>query len=208
VIIIWGLRTLIRTIAQGDFYCPHCGGDRHYQRRQARRWFTFFFIPVIPLNKRGEFIRCTACGNNFNDGVLSRPTTGQLSDLLGNALRAALVMVLRCGGYIQEGARAAAVTEIVNAGTPGYTEATLDADLSAVPADPSQLLSSLDQQLAVPGKEAFLAAAIRVGVAASQRGLNENERNTIEGIGARIGMTPAHIDGVIAAHVTQDAPGA
>lgn len=75
-----------------------------------------------------------------------------------------------------------------------------------MPADPSQILSTVGDQLAVPGKEALLAAAIRVGGAASTGGLNANERNTIEGIGVRLGMTPAHINGVITAHIRQDAP--
>ena len=53
LLLIWGLRVFYRTIGQGVFHCRRCGGDRHYRLRSGRRFFTLFFIPVIPLNKVG-----------------------------------------------------------------------------------------------------------------------------------------------------------
>ena len=48
MLIIFGLRVFYRTIAQGTFHCRRCGGDRPYRHRVGRRWFTLFFLPVIP----------------------------------------------------------------------------------------------------------------------------------------------------------------
>jgi hypothetical protein len=78
VLIIFGLRVFYRTIAQGTFHSRRCGGDRQHRRRAGRRWFTLFFIPVIPLNSVGEHGQCTTCrARNLTD-ALSQPTTAQM----------------------------------------------------------------------------------------------------------------------------------
>ena len=61
MLIIWGLRVIYRTIAQGVFFCRKCGGDRRYRRRVGRRFIALFFIPLIPLTRTGEHVQCTTC---------------------------------------------------------------------------------------------------------------------------------------------------
>ena len=61
--IIWGWRVRKKTIGTGVFFCPGEGGDRNYEHKQARRWFTIFFIPLIPLKELGDFVECTSCEN-------------------------------------------------------------------------------------------------------------------------------------------------
>ena len=51
MLIFFGLRVFYRTAGQGTFHCQRCGGDREYRHKVGRRWFTLFFIPVIPLNR-------------------------------------------------------------------------------------------------------------------------------------------------------------
>src|ERR1700738_4957036 len=60
--LIWGWRSRSKVLSQGTFFCPHCGGDRQYAHKQARRWFTLFFLPVIPLKVLGEFVECQKIG--------------------------------------------------------------------------------------------------------------------------------------------------
>jgi hypothetical protein len=72
LLIIFGFRVLYRTIGQGTFHCQRCGGDREYRHRVGRRWFTLFFIPVIPLNNLGEFVVCTTCKTRYQAGVLAQ----------------------------------------------------------------------------------------------------------------------------------------
>ena len=78
MLIIFGLRVFYRTIAQGTFHCRRCGGDRQYRHRAGRRWFTLFFLPVIPLNTVGELVQCTRCQARYVAEVLSPPTTAEL----------------------------------------------------------------------------------------------------------------------------------
>jgi hypothetical protein len=195
--IIWGWKTVFRVIGSGVFSCPTCGADRNYERRKAQRFFTLFFIPLIPLKTVGEFIRCTYCKNDFRDSVLSRPTAAQFTDLLQNTVRGVMVNVLRRGGWDHPAARAAAVQEIVSAGAVGYTEANLAQDMQVVPADLSQMLAGLAGQLPDPGREALVTGATRV--AAADAPVQPAERAVIDTVGAGLGMSQAHVAGIVAA---------
>ncbi len=73
MIIIFGSKVRYKTLSTGQFYCPHCKAQHAYELRQARNWFSMYFIPVIPLNKIGEFVTCLTCGTNFQADVRSMP---------------------------------------------------------------------------------------------------------------------------------------
>jgi hypothetical protein len=196
MLLIWGWRTVFRVVGSGVFSCPSCGADRNYERRRAQRFFTLFFIPLIPLKVIGEFVRCTHCKNDFRDSVLARPTAAQFTDLLQNTVRGVMVNVLRRGGAGHPGARAVAVQEIVSAGAVGYTEADLAQDMQVVPEDLTQLLAGLAGQLPEAGREALVLGAVRTAVADGP--VDAGERAVIDGVGAALGMTQAHVAGVVA----------
>jgi hypothetical protein len=196
MLLIWGFRTIFRTIAEGDFFCPTCGGDRTFQRREARRWFTLFFIPLIPMQKRGEVIRCTTCGTNFNESVLSRPTSAVFGARLQDAARGVVVQVLRSGLITSADARAVAIAQVLRAGVQGYDDAALTADLDTVPSDLSTLLGSVSEQLAEQGRESLLTAAVTVALAEGP--LPAARQQVVETIGRQLGMTAAHVAGVVA----------
>ncbi|MEY9930303.1 hypothetical protein ABH926_004948 [Catenulispora sp. GP43] len=195
--IIWGWKTVFRVIGSGVFSCPTCGADRNYERRKAQRFFTLFFIPLIPLKTVGEFVRCTYCKNDFRDSVLGRPTASQFTDLLQNTVRGVMVNVLRRGGWEHPGARAIAVQEIVTAGAVGYGEPNLAQDMQVVPADLTQMLTSLAGQLPDAGREALVAGATRV--AAADGPVQPAERAVIDSVGAALGMSQAYVAGIVAA---------
>ncbi|MEY9906762.1 tellurite resistance protein [Catenulispora sp. MAP12-49] len=202
--IIWGWKTVFRVIGSGVFSCPTCGTDRNYERRKAQRFFTLFFIPLIPLKTVGEFVRCTYCKNDFRDSVLARPTASQFTDLLQNTVRGVMVNVLRRGGWEHPGARAIAVQEIVTAGAVGYGEQNLAQDMQVVPADLTQMLASLAGQLPDAGREALVAGATRV--AAADGPVQPAERAVIDSVGAALGMSQAYVAGIVAAVPAAVAP--
>jgi tellurite resistance protein len=202
LLIIFGLRVLYRTIGQGEFHCQRCGGDRPYQHRTGRRWFTLFFIPVIPLTMTGEHVKCAVCGTCYRMGVLDLPTSAQMQERLPAGVRAAATAVLRAGGASSAPARRRAIDAIKGAGQADYGDAALDADLSASarsahPAqDLAEALNRLAVQLAVPAREWFLADAVRIGLADGP--LSDDERQAVQEIAAQLGMTAAQARGVIA----------
>jgi len=64
-LIIFGRRSTTRVRNRGTFACPRCGTDRTYAHKQVRRWFTLYFIPVIPLGTIGEYLQCESCAGTF-----------------------------------------------------------------------------------------------------------------------------------------------
>ena len=96
--IIWGFRVIWRSIAEGTFHCPDEEADKPYRLRVAQRFFTLFFLPLIPLRKMGQAVECQSCKHRFEPSVLTRPTTPQMSDKLYEAVRCAVVSVLELDG--------------------------------------------------------------------------------------------------------------
>lgn len=44
--------------------CPHCGNEVFLHLLHERRWFTLFFIPVIPYSSR-HFLLCDICSHGY-----------------------------------------------------------------------------------------------------------------------------------------------
>jgi hypothetical protein len=196
MLIIFGLRVFYRTIAQGTFHCRRCGGDRQYRHRVGRRWFTLFFIPVIPLNSVGEHVQCTTCRTRYVTDALSQPTTAQMQAALPSGMRAAASAMLRSGDPTSPVARQRAIEAIVGAGTPGYDETMLNADLSQPFESIRAALNQVGAQLTIQAREWYLADVIRIGMADGP--LTEGERQAALAIGVDLGMTQAQAIGVIA----------
>jgi tellurite resistance protein len=195
VLLIFGLSVFFRTVGQGDFHCPHCGGDRHYRQRVARRWFTLFFLPVIPLNRVGEVVECATCRTRFNPDVLRLPTAQQMAAALPSAMRAAAATVLSAGDPTASAARARAVEAVRGYGLAEYDDAMLADDLIAAPSGAADVIAQAGAQLTTEAREWFLAQVVRIALAGGAIG--SGERQALHEVATRLGMTPAHAVGVI-----------
>jgi hypothetical protein len=195
LLLIWGLRVFYRTIGQGVFHCRRCGGDRHYRLRSGRRFFTLFFIPVIPLNKVGEHVQCLTCKTRYHTNALAAPTAEQMQAALPAGMRAAASAILRAGDAGNLLARRKAVEAITGAGAQGYDENALDRDLAQPLEYVTPALNQVGQQLAVQAKEWFLAEVVRIGM--TDGPLSDAERQAAQGVAADLGMTQAQAYGVI-----------
>ena len=131
MLIIWGLRVVYHTIAQGVFFCRKCGGDRSYRQRAGRRYITLFFIPVVPLNKTSVHVQCVTCKTRYVTEVLNLPTAAQMQAALPAGARALVSVMLRAGDPGCPAARRRAIEMAAGAGAQGYDDAALDADLAA-----------------------------------------------------------------------------
>jgi hypothetical protein len=196
VLIIFGLRVFFRTLAQGTFHCRRCGGDREYRHRAGRRWFTLFFLPVIPLNAVGEHVQCTSCKTRYVTDVLSQPTTAQMQAALPAGMRAAVSAMLRSGDPSNPASRQRAIEAVRASGVPNYDEAMLNADLMQPFEAIRPALNQVGGQLAIQAREWYLAEVIRIAMADGP--LSETERHASLAIGADLGMTQAQVVGVVA----------
>ena len=85
--LIFGFRAVQKIIYSGVFFCPREGGDRNYEYKRARRFFTLFFIPLIPLNDLGDYVECSSCKGTYYADVLKAKTVGQIQDVATIAIR-------------------------------------------------------------------------------------------------------------------------
>ena len=194
--IIFGLRVRFSTTGTIAFFCPRCGGDRHGHTRVARRWFTLFFLPIIPLNKVGEIVECTTCKTRFPPSVTDQPTTAALGQVLADAVRVLTAMVVGAGDRTDPVMRAAAVAD-VRAAVGQYDEATLDSDVDKVEvALTEQYVSPMASGLEVAGKERLVGDLTRVALAGGI--VTPAQRNVIELVGRSLDLTPAHVTGIVA----------
>ncbi|MDQ1383291.1 MAG: hypothetical protein QOG65_670 [Actinomycetota bacterium] len=208
MILIWGFRARAKAVSMGEFFCTRCGVDRSYVLQQIRRWFTFFFIPLFPVGKPlGEQVKCSTCGTSFAREVLSTPTSATFSENLRGAVRFAAVSMLDAGDRSNEAARSAAIDAARGAGAESYDDTWLTNDLGAL--DFSQLgeyVTPLAQGLNLQGKETFIEQVARIGLADGP--LSPSETLVLESLSATLGLSAAHLRGIVNSTTTPQLPSA
>lgn len=195
MILFFGWRIVFRSIGRGVFHCPHEAADRDYRLRSARRWFHLFWVPVVPLKHFGELVECEACENRFDLDVLKIPTASSIADSIARAMRLAVVEILRATSAVSTLQHNAAMA-VLKRYLPTMNDMDLICDLSAL--DTSLLndhLQHIAPVLSDLGKESIVSNA--VWVAAADGSMNSTCKLVIEQIGGDLGMTPAHVRGVI-----------
>ncbi len=194
--IIWGLRVFyFGRVTQGVFHCPECGGDRHYSHKIGRRWFTLFFVPVIPLNVVADVVQCGTCSIRYTMNVLNVPTSRQLELAYPVAVSAAVSLVMHAGGVGSALASARAVDAVRLAGGEAYSQASLHAEMTQPAQTVRQRLAAAGGCLAPEARERVLAEATRVALADAP--LTGEERSALAVIGQTLDLTAAQIHGVI-----------
>jgi hypothetical protein len=194
-VIIWGLRVIYHTIAQGTFFCRRCGGDRPYRRRAGRHVVTVFFIPLIPLRKTGEHVQCLMCKTRYVIEVLRLPTAAKMQAALPAGMRALVAAMLRAGDPASQAARRRAIEAVADAGAQGYDDAALDADIAQPAQAGRKAIAALCDHMQILAREWYLAELIRIGLADGP--LTGAERAAAESLAADLGLTKAQLIGVI-----------
>jgi hypothetical protein len=195
VIFIFGVRVSLRTVGSGRFHCPREEGDRRFLRRRAQRVFTVLFLPVLPVGRLGDVIECQSCGGRFHQDVLLVPTSADLADRMADAVRVAVAGILRADAPVTTVQRRAAV-DVLARYLPGAAETWLDADAGADdPGDVSTHARQLATVLSAAGRESLLASV--AWVAAADGPVSTGARVELARLGAGLGMSPAHVRGVI-----------
>jgi hypothetical protein len=195
--IIWGFRVIMRTLSTGVFLCPNEGGDRTYRLRSAQRFFTLFFIPLIPLKKIGNVVECSSCSAQFDEVVLQRPTLHTRGLTVAEVARCAQVTILRAGPTPPSQKAIECALRHINGYYPTYDVAALQHDFAQldVTALPS-MLSEAGRFSDTEDNELLLTHLILTAL--NDKGhLLESESSTLSSVGSSLGLTPAHTRGII-----------
>ena len=196
MLLIWGVRVRYKTLDGGTFSCPNEGGDRAYERKEAKRWFSLFWIPLIPLNVLGDLVECQSCGHTYDPRVLTQPTTAQMMDDLANAMRHAVVSVATSHGQPSDAVTDGALEVMQRYSDTPYTGRNLKDDLRSLRrSDLDGAFSKVTDTLNSHGREQLLVACLEVAVADGS--IAPERLEAVRDVGAALGMSPAHIKGVI-----------
>jgi hypothetical protein len=198
VIIIWGWRALTYVLGTGQFFCPRCGGDAPYRHLRRRRWFTFFFLPVIPLEELGTHIECSRCRATFTESVLGAPTLEVLEYHHGLANRAAVAHLASLARPMGAGVEDVALRAISSAPgvRPDYDRAAFHVDVRAFASAEAAAtyLRPLAETITIEGREAFLRRASHL-VGELPNRVPEMDR-AIELFAGALDISPAHLLGI------------
>jgi hypothetical protein len=170
--IIWGWRTITHSAKTGDFHCPECADKKPYTHQKIRRWFTLYFIPIIPLNVVAEQVKCKQCGQAWKMSVLEHdPEKAQAEQLKNisadwfNALAALVGSVGKADQQVGE----VVVADIASATGWQYVandfmaKAIASRDQGVTQSDVLARLGNLSATLSSSGKELFLGTALWCG---------------------------------------------
>lgn len=199
--IIFGSRGVTTAPEKGRFNCPSCATQQDYALKRVRRFFTLYFIPLIPLNKLGEYVECRICKDTYEPDVLHYDPEAQakaIEDEYHWAIKKVMVYTALASGAINDsvvdtlvqtyqritGVRLARVELTQQLQQPQITQEEL-----------APLLVNLQGTLNDEGKEAVVKSALYIALVDGD--LQEQERQMLSDIGASLGMTHAHVHGVI-----------
>src|SRR6186713_1100709 len=103
--IIFGTRGVKSTMQEGEFMCPQCAATRTYKMKKVTKFFTLYFIPVIPLGRLGEYVECQTCKGTFVTRVLDYDPNKDRNDFQAvyeQAMRHSMVLIMLADGEIDD----------------------------------------------------------------------------------------------------------
>lgn len=199
--IIFGTRGITTTPQQGDFNCPSCSSVENYWLKRVRRFFTLYFIPLIPLDKLGEYVECSSCKDTYKPDILEYDPAANAASFEAEyhiAIKKVMIHMLLADGEIDD-AEIDSVLDVYERVTSAKLDkAELMEEIKSIEQSResfSSALSSLQGSLNEEGKEMVVKAALYVALADGE--FHEDEKDMLAQIGKDLGMTSAHLQGVI-----------
>jgi tellurite resistance protein len=200
-LIIFGTRGVTTNVASGDFYCPSCDGKKKYEHKKVRRFFTLYFIPIIPLDTVGEYVECRSCANTYKPAVLTFDPEAhdkKLEAEFKSAVKRVMVLMMLADGKIEEAEIETIQLVFDKIAKTKLSREDVDAEVTAAKADGRPLAKYLEQlvgSLNETGKEAVVKSAFFVATADGH--VSEDETRLLAELAAALEMSPTHFTSVI-----------
>lgn len=204
--IIYGTRGVRSTLSTGNFHCPQCETQNEYRHRKVRKFFTLYFIPIIPLGNLGEYVECRSCKNTFITDVLDQSGEDKkvFMALYQMAIRHSMVLIMLADGVIEESEKAAVLDIINRHGHNDMTMAELEAYIPEVQQEGKDITTYLKEvapALNEYGKEMIIRSALEV--AASDGHMDRSELDEIKVMADALAMDKSHLKKVLTETLAQ-----
>jgi len=199
--IIFGTRGITTTPEKGDFNCPSCHSLQNYGLKRVRRFFTLYFIPLIPLDKLGEYVECKSCKDTYNPDILSYDPAANAEAIEAeyfSAIKTVMIQMLLADGVIDDSEIDTVLQVYQKITDVKLGKFQLKEEIKAIEASDEgfeQALTNLQGCLNDEGKERVITAAYHVAMADGE--FQEEEKIMLAEIGELLGMSKAHLQGVI-----------
>ena len=201
VLIIFGTRGVTYSTGRGEFHCPGCDARRPYEHKRVRRFFTLYFIPIIPLDVLGEYVECQHCRDTYKPNVLSYdPTSGKklFEAEFHAAVKRVMVLMMMADGKVDAEEIETIRQVFGKLSKREVTQAEVDAEVNAARSEGHglrQYLASVSGNLNDAGKELVVQAAFFV--AAADGKVTDEETALLAELASALEMSPAHFRGAI-----------
>ncbi len=211
--VIFGTRGITTTPDRGTFHCPQCGTQRDYAQKRVRRFFTLYFIPLIPLDVVGEYVECASCTGTFQMAVLSFDPAAQQEAFIAEfqvAVRDVLIQMMLADGEVSPDEVEAIRVVCADIGGFQLTPQAIDNLVEKARTRSESVVDTVRRHtpmLNANGKETVIRAATTVAVADGS--FDEREQRFLAALGQALEMSDAHVRGVVAEVLEQiggDAP--
>ena len=197
--IIFGTRGVKSTIKSGDFHCPQCEQNQPYRHRKVTKFFTLYFIPIIPLGSAGEYVECSRCKGTFIPRVLdvSNTNADEFMAIYEKAIRHSMVLIMLADGVIDDQEKDQVLMIINKFGTNDISMLQLENYIDIVKKeseDVTTYLKKIGPSLNEHGKETIIKCAL--SVAAADGNVDDSELALISKMGNSMEMSSSHLKGI------------
>lgn len=201
LLIIFGTRGVTYSVTTGEFWCPSCGVKRRFDHKRVRRFFTLYFIPIIPLDTLGEYVECDHCKDTFNPEVLTIDPEKDKKDFVAefaHAVKRVMVLMMLADGEIADEELETIRQVYEKVAKKPIDRAEIDAEIRLAKKDSRgirQYLASIVGKLNDPGKELVVKSAFFV--AAADGKFTDEESALLAELAGALEMSPSHFKGVV-----------
>ncbi len=201
--IIFGTRGIKSKIKSGNFICPQCETDRKYDHKKVTKFFTLYFIPLIPLGSAGEYVECKTCKGTFIPRVLNYQRTqsqnqqqqqDQFLSEYEKAMKHSLVLMMLADGEIDDREMVVVLMVINKFGHNDITMEQLEnyvAETQRNPQNVSTYLKKVGPMLNEHGKQMLIKCGL--AVAGADGVIDDSEISVLYEMGLAMEMKKSEV---------------
>lgn len=200
--IIFGTRGITTTPDAGQFCCPRCGPDHSYQKKKVRRFFTLYFIPVIPLNELGQYVECQQCRGTYDVAVLDYdPRAGvvALQARFEVVIKQVMILMTLADGVVDDTEISTMAAIYGRLSGHGIAENDLRREVESARLNPRPVAEYLEESASAlnnEGKEMVIKAMFFVAAADGE--IEDSEFGLLARAAEAMEMSKAHFRGILA----------